>query len=237
MRKLEENEVLQRDFFEREENQYGISSILNLPLHTFLEQKMLIEKLRGLRRDDFVVDFGAGSGRITIHLLQHHYAVCAVDISRKSLRNLREAAKKLSLPLVKTSESLPKNKKFQAIVGADILHHVDMHTYLPIFYSSLRKGGKVVFSEPGAFNPSWYMYLPLFASWKVEKGVINCSYKGLLGTFRKYGFTNIKITGLGLFPRPFFNWSRTLCHLNDQLGNALFLKLFAYRYIIEATKD
>jgi hypothetical protein len=48
------------------------------------------------------------------------------------------------------------------------------------------------------------------------------------------------VSGLGLLPRPFFNWSKALSALNDALlnealGSLPLIKLFAYRYIIEAS--
>jgi hypothetical protein len=43
------------------------------------------------------------------------------------------------------------------------------------------------------------------------------------------------VSGLGRRPRPFFNWSKALSALNDALGNLPLIKLFAYRYIIEAS--
>lgn len=223
-------------FFNRKDNQYPIDLILNPPLHTMLEINAIMERIVGLSSMDYVVDFGAGSGRITIPLLKNNFSVYAIDVSRQSLENLRKTAKKLLLRSLKTTTFLPNDRKFKAIVGADILHHVELDKYLQKIFNSLEKGGRVIFSEPCAFNLAWYIYLPIASDWKLERGLLNCTYSNLKNKFEDYGFKNVTISGLGLFPRPFFNWSKKLCKLNDWLGDLPILKLFAYRYIIEATK-
>lgn len=226
----------QSTFFDRKEHQYSADLIFNPPLHTILEVNVIINKIVGLNSMDSVVDFGAGSGRITISLLKKNFSVYAIDVSKQSLINLKETARKLSLHSLETAASLPRNRKFKTLVGADILHHIELNKYLPKIFNSLEIGGKVIFSEPCAFNLAWYIYLPIASDWRMEKSILNCTYFNLKNTFKKHGFKNVEIIGLGLFPRPFLNWSEKLCKFNDWLGNLPILKLFAYRYIIEAAK-
>lgn len=232
---MDNKEKIQEAFFELEDNQYPPALIENPPFHTILEIKEFLNRLSKANIHKYIVDFGAGSGRLTIPLLKNNFRVLAIDVSNKSLRRLQKIAKKSSV-LLDTSISLPIDRKFQTVVGADILHHIDLDKYLPKIYSSLEKGGRVIFSEPCAFNLAWYIYLPLASSWGLESGILNCSYYNLKHVFEKQGFRNVTISGLGFFPRPFFNWSKSLCKLNDWIGNLPILKLFAYRYIIEATK-
>lgn len=226
---------LQRDFFDISENQYSPDLILKPPFHTQLELEAIQNRLNGLSKG-LIMDFGAGSGRVTFPLLQNGYSIVAVDVSKKSLFNLRSLARKFKYMNLKTAEKIPDGIRFQTIVGADILHHINMDKYLPIFYKSLIKGGKIIFSEPGAFNPSWYIYLPIASKWSVEKEMMSCTYFNLKSKLKKNGYKNIKITGLGIIPRPFLNFLPPLCVFNDNLGNIPILKLFAYRYIVEASK-
>jgi hypothetical protein len=44
----------------------------------------------------------------------------------------------------------------------------------------------------------------------------------------------VRITGVGLLPRPLFGWSAVACHLHDRCGNLPLLRWLAYRYRIEA---
>lgn len=230
------NEKKQEYFFNIEKNQYNIKLLIKPKYHTFLELKNILDRLKGINKRESIIDFGSGTGRVTVFLLQKGYEIYAVDISKKSLDNLKKVATHLKLKKLQIFSLIPKNKKFKVIVGADILHHIDIDIYLPKFFNALTENGRVVFSEPGAFNLSWYLYLSIFHDWSVEKGLVECSYFNLINKFEKYGFKKIKITGLGLLPRPFFNWSKTFCRLNDYLGNLPILKLFAYRYIIEASR-
>ena len=153
----------QEDFFDIEEHQYARALVERPPLHTSREIDAVISRLRQPPGVESVVDFGAGSGRLTIPLLRHRYSVVAVDVSSKSLENLKSLARRLSLPAPPTASHLPDDRRFDAIVGTDILHHVDLDAYLPLLRNALRVGGRLVFSEPGGLNPAWYVYLPLTA--------------------------------------------------------------------------
>ncbi len=226
----------QQKFFNATDNQYAQTLILNPPYHTLLETNALLKQLTNINKKTMVIDFGAGSGRITIPLLQKGFSVMAVDISNNSLTKIKTLAKKLSLSSLQTSNALPKKKKAHAIVGADILHHIDLDEQLPAMYDSLEKGGIAAFSEPCAWNPTWHVYLRIASDWEVEKRMIYCSYFNLKKTFTRHGFRNVKISGLGVLPRPFFNWSQRISRLHDTVGNMPLLNLFAYRYIISATK-
>jgi SAM-dependent methyltransferase len=226
--------VRQEDFFDIEEHQYAQALVERPPLHTAREIEAIISRLRQHADVESVVDFGAGSGRLAIPLLRQRYSVLAVDVSDKSLDNLRRLARRLSLPSPPTSRQLPRHKRYDAVVGTDILHHVDLDQYLPALHDALRPGGRLVFFEPGGLNPTWYVYLPLTAPWHIEKGVRRCTYHNLRRKLAAHGFGEASVTGLGLLPRPFFNWSTRLSRLNDTLGDLPLLKLFAYRYIVEA---
>jgi 2-polyprenyl-3-methyl-5-hydroxy-6-metoxy-1,4-benzoquinol methylase len=224
----------QEDFFDIDKHQYAQTLVVRPPRHTANEINAIIQRLQQHPRVQSVADFGAGSGRLTIPLLRQRYSVLAVDVSARSLDNLKSLAERLSLPSPTTTRHLPRNMSFDAVVGTDILHHVDLNSQLPVLYGALREGGRLVFSEPGGLNPIWYLYLPLTAPWHIERGVRHCTYRNLKRKLEAHGFSGVSITGLGLLPRPFFNWSARLSALNDALGNLPLVKLFAYRYIVEA---
>jgi SAM-dependent methyltransferase len=229
---------LQREVFDRPDKQYQQELILHPPAHTASETQIVVNKVRAYVNalNGPIIDFGAGTGRLTIPLLQAGLTVLPVDVSAASLDRLRLLAASLSLSLDQVSVTLPQNSQYTAVVGADILHHVPLDEYLPKIYKTLRPGGGIMFSEPGAFNLSWYLFVTLYVGWKAEKGLVTTNIPNLNTKLGKHGFKRIRITGLGLAPRPIFNRLPSLNPINDQIGNLSLLKLFAYRYIIEATK-
>ena len=226
--------LFQKKAFNIRKNHYKTELIVNPPFHTRLEIKQIITRIPNKKYQ--IVDFGCGTGRLTIPLLQNNFDVKAVDISGQSIKELKRNIKKLNLVLTDYSSNLG-NKKYQIIVGSDVLHHTKIENSIKNISNHLKKHGVIIFSEPGAYNLSWYIILPIIIGWDIEKGITQCSYFNIKKVLIKNNFDRIKIQGLGLFPRALFNWSKILCKFNDYLGDFPILKLFAYRYIIYAEKN
>lgn len=224
---------IQSAFFDKGAHQYKQSLILNPPYHTAVEYDYIA---RQLPKSGHIADYGSGSGRLTVPSLQRGYNVTAVDISRQSLANLKNLAKKLNLKNLATAEELPQKETFDAVIGADVLHHVDIDRELPKLYRSLKKGGKIAFSEPSAYNLSWYVYLPFASEWSVERGMLQCRLGNLVNLCRKHGFKNVSVTGMGLLPTLLFNAVPAICDMNYKVGNLPVIKLVAYRYLLVAQK-
>ena len=226
----------QKLYFDVARNQYPRASVLKPPLHTVIEMDRVLAALDDVEVEGPVLDFGSGTGRLSIALSRAGYRVFAVDVSEASLDVLTGVAEELGLPTIRTAFRLPQGEHFGAIVGADVLHHVDLDTYLPQLHALLREGAKAVFSEPGGLNPAWYVYLPLFHDLQIEKRIFTCNPFTLRRSFERHGFRRLRITGLGLLPRPFFRWDSRACRWHDGIGNVPLLKAVAYRYIVEAWK-
>ncbi len=213
---------------------YPEEKILNPPQHAKDEIKII---LRNLAKDksSIIADFGCGGGRLTIPLLKDGYKVTAIDIDERSRKQLLKTAVKIKKDKnLQIRKTFPKAKKYNYILGADILHHVDMSKYLKLFNGHLKKGGKIIFSEPNILNISWPIFISLFLDWKIEKGIIQINYLNLQKQLKLAGFKEIKIICLSLLPPMIFNRISLLKKLNIILGNLPILKLFAFRYIISA---
>jgi 2-polyprenyl-3-methyl-5-hydroxy-6-metoxy-1,4-benzoquinol methylase len=229
-------DVRQRDYFESAQHQYPREALVDPPLRTRLEHAYIesaVAKARGGHGP--VVDFGAGTGRLTIGLARAGYNVIAVDRSRSSLDVLEGVARQLGLERVETRTDLP-TAGVSAVVGCDVLHHIDMSEWLPRLRDVLPRDGKAIFSEPGALNPAWYVYLAACYDIRAETRIVTCNLRTLRRCFARSGFEDVTITGLGLMPRPFFRRSLRICRRHDAMGNLPVLRWFAYRYLIEATK-
>jgi 2-polyprenyl-3-methyl-5-hydroxy-6-metoxy-1,4-benzoquinol methylase len=111
----------QQEFFDGGRQNYSEARILRPPLHTRREIAIILNRLHDVRTGTMVVDFGAGSGRLTIPLLQVGFSVLAIDVSAASLARLCSTATALGLNGVQTASALPAGQKFAAVVGTDIL--------------------------------------------------------------------------------------------------------------------
>ena len=116
---------------------YPEEKILNPPLHSRDEINQIFRYLIK-DRNKKIVDFGSGGGRLTIPLLQNGYKVTAIDIDKKSQEQLLKTATKIGKNKnLKICNTFPKDKKYDYILGTDILHHIDMDDYLKIFKNHL----------------------------------------------------------------------------------------------------
>lgn len=226
---------IQAKHFDSEENQYLSDKLFNPPLHARDELDKVISLIKINTKKRKVVDFGSGNGRLTIPLLKTGFSVFSVDISSKSLLNLQNNAAKIKKQKkLKTGLTIPINSN--VICGTDILHHIELKNYFPLFYQSLTRGGYVIFSEPNILNIGWSLFISLFLDWKIEKGITQINYFYLKKQLKIAGFKKIKIIGLFFLPPMFFDKISILRKINLYMGNLPILKIFAFRYIISAHK-
>ncbi len=235
---MNQSDFVQRDFFDQHEDLYHTQLILDPPLSHVLELKCLEEKLQ--LSQGRIIDIGCGSGRISIHFLRQGYDVIGVDVSTRSLQHLETLYQTHGSPgwgKLGTTTTLPLDQ-VDGVIGADILHHIDMPSYLPKILASLKQGGRVVFSEPNGLHLPWYAYLWVKRiPWQVEKGLLKCTPGNVRRQFLKAGFRNIKVTPHGMFPTFLFNrWSRVCRYNAFTLSRLAIIHRFSFRIIVEAQR-
>ena len=113
-------------------------------------------------KDDMqVMDFGAGTGLITAQVAPHVSSITAVDISESMLNelaqkiNLKDKVKTVCQDITKQ----PLDKKFDVIMSAMAMHHVeDTDLLVQRFAEHLKPGAQVALAdldaEDGDFHPA-----------------------------------------------------------------------------------
>jgi len=107
-----------------------------------------------------VMDFGAGTGLISSHIIPYINKITAVDISEAMLQKLQskpEFKGKLEI-ICRDIIDNPINKQFDLIVSAMALHHVeDTNKLIETFFSHLKSGAMIALAdldkEDGTFHP------------------------------------------------------------------------------------
>ena len=126
----------------------------------FDEAEAYLLKALGDVRGRNVLDYGCGTGGTTVELLEHGAQVTGFDVSATRLRDARHlirerAGASADVTLIQSSaEDLPfPDGTFDAVLGKQILHHLDLKIATPEIARVLRPGGRAVFLEPLIHNP------------------------------------------------------------------------------------
>jgi len=231
---------LQKNYFNLFENQFSIDQAITPILSQRLEMNQLFNLLNPLPKST-ILDYGSGTGRLSLFFLSNGFNVVAYDISFNSLKNLRTAYSKFknsNWGKLKTFTTLPLHLKTKYIVGSDVLHHISLKQELPMMYKHLAFNGKLVFSEPNPYNISWYLfYFIRRIPWSIESKIMNCTRNNLFQELKSISFKNIQFTPHGLLPTRLLNSFPKLCSFNALILPKLFpLSLLSYRTIVSAQK-
>lgn len=122
-----------------------------------------IQKAVPISPDMEILDFGAGTGLLTLGLLPYVTHITAVDASDEMLRVLADKLRALGIRNVTTrhcdigKEPLPE-AEYSLVVSSMVLHHiVDVPRTLSLLRRCLRPGGWISLadldSEDGSFHP------------------------------------------------------------------------------------
>ena len=228
----------QRQHFDDKNRQYKWVEGIEPSFAQSLEYIIILENLPK-KKNLTVVDFGCGSGRLSLFLLSKGINVDSVDISKESLNTLTKMYKKYSSKSwgkLTTHVAIP-NHKYDVIVGTDILHHTILDEDFELFKKHLNKGGRIVFSEPNALHVTWYLYyilhkIPL----SIEKGILQIRYFNLKSKLKKHNYKDIELIKHGLISTPVLNKFPSLMSFNlNILTRIPILNLFCFRFIIRAS--
>jgi SAM-dependent methyltransferase len=173
----------------------------------------------GLRPENRVLEVGCGMGRYTIPLAERGLLPEGLDLSPVLLDRLREfdgGRHDIQLHASDVANPDPALRgRYDAVIGFFALHH--MHDLTRCFAGMaglLRPGGRIVFLEPNAFNPLYYVQIALTTgmTWQGDGGLTRMRPPVVLGAMARAGLANLSVERFGFFP-PFLSnrrWGRRL---------------------------
>ena len=111
-----------------------------------------VEKQINLLSDKEILDFGGGTGLLTLHLAKQAKSVTLVDISEKMLEQARLKAEQQAIKNIQFLEQdllkNPLKKEFDLIVVCRVLHHMpDLDATLSLFHQHLRENGHLLLAD------------------------------------------------------------------------------------------
>ena len=111
-----------------------------------------VEKQINLLSDKEILDFGGGTGLLTLPLSKQAKSVTLVDISEKMLEQARLKAEQQDIKNIQFLEQdllkNPLEQEFDLIVVCRVLHHMpDLDATLAMFHRHLREKGQVLIAD------------------------------------------------------------------------------------------
>lgn len=111
-----------------------------------------VEKQIDLLSDKEILDFGGGTGLLTLPLAKQAKFVILVDISEKMLEQARLKAEQQDIKNIQFLEQdllkNPLEKEFDLIVVCRVLHHMpDLDEALSLFHQHLKEDGQLLLAD------------------------------------------------------------------------------------------
>ena len=111
-----------------------------------------VEKQIDLLSDKEILDFGGGTGLLTLPLAKQTKSVTLVDISEKMLEQARLKAEQQEIKNIQFLEqnllANPLEQEFDLIVVCRVLHHMrDLDAALSLFHQHLRENGQLFIAD------------------------------------------------------------------------------------------
>ena len=111
-----------------------------------------VEKQIDLLSDKEILDFGGGTGLLTLPLAKQVKSVTLVDISEKMLEQARLKAEQQDIKNIQFLEQdllkNPMEQEFDLIVVSRVLHHMpDLDEALSLFHQHLKEDGQLLIAD------------------------------------------------------------------------------------------
>lgn len=123
--------------------------------------RLVVKFLSPISESTRILEIGCGAGDFTQYLASE-LPPClfyGIDISEGLLKVARKRITKQGIEFLNgdVEDIDPNFGNFNAVIGASILHHVDVSRTLASIYKVLVPGGKILFMEPNMLNPQIWL--------------------------------------------------------------------------------
>ncbi|MCH8286635.1 class I SAM-dependent methyltransferase [candidate division KSB1 bacterium] len=195
-----------------------------------------------ITKNDRILDVGCGIGRYTLILAERGFKVEGLDLTPGLLEQLQEAdGGKYNIPLYCSDiiDYPPElESKFDKVIGFFTLHH--LHNIERCYHAMtelLKPGGKIVFLEPNAFNPLYYIQIAITPgmTWEGDGGITKMRKKVIFNAMKEAGLSNLDVGRFGFFP-PFLANTSWGARLEGFLEKLPFLLPFLPFQLFTGTK-
>jgi SAM-dependent methyltransferase len=205
-----------RSTHNREQTDYfsaGVKTTM-IPASTPYIERQIDEVVRfaGLQAGQRILEVGCGMGRYTLGLAARGLSIEGLDLTPFLLEKLREyAAGRYDIPLYCSDIVEPPRElegSFDAIVGFFALHHMfDLDASYRGMARLLKPGGSIVFLEPNAYNPLYYLQVLLSPgmTWKGDRGIVNMRRGRVFRAMQAAGLERLDVRRFGFFPPQVYN--------------------------------
>jgi len=177
-----------------------------------LNQIEKIIKFGDLKKEDKILEVGCGMGRYTLSLAEQGFNITGIDLTKFLLERLddynggRFDIKLYNSDIINAPEEL--NNSFDKIIGFFALHHFhDIEECYKSMYRLLKPGGSIIFLEPNAFNPLYYLQILITPkmTWEGDKGIVNMRRSRIFKHMKNAGLKELKVKRFGFLPPFLYN--------------------------------
>lgn len=162
-------------------------------------------------KDDSLLDVGCGMGRYTLPITDMGYRVSGLDLTPfllKKFRQYESGSRKVPLYCCDVIDAPKKiSERFDGVIGFFTLHHIHhLKRSFEAMARLLKPGGRIVFLEPNAFNPLYYVQMMVSPNitWRGDKGTIHMRWSLINRLMQSVGLSDTDIRRFGFFP-PFLS--------------------------------
>lgn len=156
-----------------------------------------------------ILEVGCGMGRYTLLLANRGLHVDGLDLSPVLLERLGEyAGNQFAGALYAADIENPPAEmagRYDAVLALFALHHMrDLSAAFRSMSRLVKPGGRVVFLEPNAYNPLFYLQILATPgmSWQGDKGIVMMRRRVVFDALEQAGFVRPEMTRFGFLP-PF----------------------------------